>query len=300
MKRLFTLILAFAMALSLTACGGKTDNPGTPDNPPDNSTDNMHGEASPAPENTGPEVIPENAVTLYDGSYLDLDGEYASGTPCKALGGKTIDANRATVSFVFSIPQEDGSEEDVQFDMNVSSPTIFANIPAGVESARMNYMIKNGEYISANDYIEQIGLNMYEPGLYSFISLDMVGILVSTINSSGGPATPYDFQPYLFEIMEGQPMLRFDGVSVQTLDDFIGIYGDPAGVYASDKSSGAYVWKFAGAADVYMIIETNLSRNEIVRIWYARESEAFHEKVTAGGFFPSNIFDILTELGLYQ
>ena len=80
MKKLLSLMLALAMALSLAACGGKTETPPA-------STDNQSGTSEPA-ATTDPAVhltvvsagnTPDNAISKGYDKFAELVNEYSNG-----------------------------------------------------------------------------------------------------------------------------------------------------------------------------------------------------------------------------
>ena len=149
------------MLLTLSACGGKDtapDSQPTGTTPTEQATDSEPvANATDTPDDAVPDnAAPVNGIQLYDGSYLDLDGEYASGTPCRRMGGSGIAASDTTVSFMLNLgmnPHEEGYQEDViveslQRDVNVANDTPFVGIPAGEETCRYMTRLQDGiEYV---------------------------------------------------------------------------------------------------------------------------------------------------------
>ena len=319
------------MLLTLSACG---KDGGTPDSKPasaaptEQATDS--GPATDAPDEAAPgNAAPVNGIQLYDGSYLDLDGEYASGVPCRRMGGSEIAASDTTVSIIRNIgmdPNEDGYQEGViaenyQWDVNVSNPTPFVGIPAGAETCwyRNRAMEADIQYI--NDKTEEYksdGATLYEPGATSEIQVIFCGPenRLITANETSEPADIYHFSPIALRLSGGIRWGDYDddtsgkpggytcigGKAPHSFDDIIAAYGEPMGVYGTKESNITYVWKATGDADVYVLARYNAqAEHPGIDIYYIKDCEVSKSLIENGDFvnIPDNLYDILSELGLY-
>lgn len=329
-KKLIASLLAASMLLTLSACGGKdsgtpssaTDSEQTTDTRTDTPDETASDESAPG------NAAPVNGIQLYDGSYLDLDGEYASGVPCKRMGGSEIAASDTTVNFIWNMqmnPYEEGYQEGViaetyQWDVNVSSPTPFVGIPAGAETCwyRNRAMETDIQYI--NDKTEEYksdGATLYEPGATSEIQVIFCGPenRLITANETSEPADIYHFSPIVLRLSGGNNWGDYDddtsgkpggytcigGKAPHSFDDIITAYGEPMGVYGTKESNTTYVWKATGDADVYVLVTYNAQeKNPSITISYIKDCETFRSNIEEYGLdIPNNLYDILSELGLY-
>lgn len=330
-KKLIASLIAASMLLTLSACG---KDGGTPDSKPasaaptEQATDSEPSTDAPD-ETVADNATPVNGIELYDGSYLDLDGEYASGVPCKRMGGSEIAASDTTVNFIWNMqmdPYEEGYQEGViaetyQWDVNVSSPTPFVGIPAGAETCwyRNRAMETDIQYI--NDKTEDYkanGATLYEPGKTSEIQVIFCGPenRLITANETSEPADIYHFSPIALRLSGGIRWGDYDddtsgkpggytcigGKALHSFDDIITAYGEPMGVYGTKESNTTYVWKATGDADVYVLVTYNAQeKNPIITISYIKDCETFRSNIEEYGLdIPDNLYDILSELGLYE
>ena len=330
-KKLIASLLAASMLLTLSACG---KDGGTPDSKPasaaptEQATDS--GPATDAPDETvADNAAPVNGIELYDGSYLDLDGEYASGVPCKRMGGSEIAASDTTVNFIWNMqmdPYEEGYQEGViaetyQWDVNVSSPTPFVGIPAGAETCwyRNRAMEADIQYI--NDKTEDYkanGTTLMEPGETSEIQVIFCGPenRLITANETSEPVDIYHFSPIALRLSGGNNWGDYDddtsgkpggyacigGKALHSFDDIIAAYGEPMGVYGTKESNTTYVWKATGDADIYVLARYDAQeKNPDINIAYIKDCEVSKSLIENGDFvyIPDNLYDILSELGLY-
>lgn len=330
-KKLIASLLAASMLLTLSACG---KDGGTPDSKPasaaptEQATDSEPSTDAPD-ETVADNAAPVNGIELYDGSYLDLDGEYASGVPCRRMGGSEIAASDTTVNFIWHramSPNEEGYQEDTvaetyQWDVNVSSPTPFVGIPAGAETCwnRNRAMETDIQYI--NDKTEEYksdGAMLYEPGATSEIQVIFCGPenRLITANETSEPADIYHFSPIALRLSGGIRWGDYDddtsgkpggytcigGKAPHSFDDIIAAYGEPMGVYGTKESNTTYVWKATGDADVYVLVTYNAQeKNPSITISYIKDCETFRSNIEEYSLnIPDNLYDILSELGLYE
>ena len=228
-KKLIASLLAASMLLTLSACGGKDS--GTPDSKPasaaptEQATDS--GPATDAPDEAAPgNAAPVNGIQLYDGSYLDLDGEYASGVPCRRMGGSEIAASDTTVNIIQNIGmnslekdyQEDVITKTYSWDINLSSPTPFVGIPAGTETCwNMAAMLgldlhpsdfdwEDSGKTQADDAVskyEEGDVELSEPGKTggSMFGLGPFTGGLTTANETSEPIDRYHFTPIVLDIL---------------------------------------------------------------------------------------------------
>ena len=330
-KKLIASLLAASMLLTLSACG---KDGGTPDSKPasaaptEQATDSEPSTDAPD-ETVADNAAPVNGIELYDGSYLDLDGEYASGVPCRRMGGSEIAASDTTVNFIWHramSPNEEGYQEDTvaetyQWDVNVSSPTPFVGIPAGAETCwyRNRAMEPDIQYI--NDKTEEYksdGATLYEPGATSEIQVIFCGPenRLITANEPSDPADIYHFSPIVLRLSGGIRWGDYDddtsgkpggytcigGKAPHSFDDIIAAYGEPMGVYGTKESNTTYVWKATGDADIYVLARYDAQeKNPSITISYIKDCETFRSNIEEYSLdIPDNLYDILSELGLYE
>lgn len=331
-KKLIASLLAASMLLTLSACG---KDGGTPDSKPASAAPTEQATDSEPSTDAPDETVADNAalvngIELYDGSYLDLDGEYASGVPCKRMGGSEIAASDTTVSIIRNIgmdPNEDGYQEGViaenyQWDVNVSNPTPFVGIPAGAETCwyRNRAMEADIQYINekTEDY-KANGATLMEPGETNEILLGggFESVLI-TANETSEPADIYHFSPIALRLSGGNNWGDYDddtsgkpggytcigGKAPHSFDDIIAAYGEPMGVYGAKESNITYVWKATGDADVYVLAKYNAqAEHPGIDICYIKNCEASRSWLTGANNYssaPDNLYDILSELGLYE
>lgn len=331
-KKLIASLLAASMLLTLSACGGKDNSTPTSATDSEQTADTRTDSepATDAPDETAAgNAAPVNGIQLYDGSYLDLDGEYASGVPCKRMGGSEIAASDTTVNFIWNMqmdPYEEGYQEGViaetyQWDVNVSGPTPFVGIPAGAETCwyRNRAMEADIQYI--NDKTEEYksdGATLYEPGATSEIQVIFCGPenRLITANETSEPADIYHFSPIALRLSGGIRWGDYDddtsgkpggytcigGKAPHSFDDIIAAYGEPMGVYGTKESNTTYVWKATGDADVYVLARYDAQeKNPSITISYIKDCETFRSNIEEYSLdIPDNLYDILSELGLYE
>lgn len=323
-KKLIASFIAASMLLVLSACGGKDpapDSQPTGTAPTEQASDSEPvADAPDTPDDAVPDnAAPVNGIQLYDGSYLDLDGEYASGTPCRRMGGSGIAVSDTTVSSIRNLGGE-SSEKGVvtktyQWDANVTSPTPFVGIPAGEETC-WNWMMATSDEeiadIKTEEYKADGGVSL-EPGETSHIPIHDGAITVA--NETGEPADRYYSTPIMISIFKGGGVweresvdtdapgeyISIGGIPLQSFDDIITAYGEPMGVYGAKASDVTYVWKAADDADVYVLAQYD-AQSDIpsINISYIRDCEASRSYIADNGSIPGNLYDILSELGLYS
>lgn len=342
-QKLIASLLAASMLLTLSACGGKDNSTPTSATDSEQTADTRTDSepATDAPDETvADNAAPVNGIQLYDGSYLDLDGEYASGVPCRRMGGSEIAASDTTVNFIWNrpmSPNEEGYQEGViaetyQWDINVTSPTPFMGIPAGAETCWNIAATRNedvpyemgNERTTADDKASQYetdGSELYEPGetsntgSFQFSALN--GILI-TANETSEPIDRYHFSPIALQLFGGNSWEDYDddtsgkpggytcigGKAPHSFDDIIASYGEPMGVYGTKESNTTYVWKATGDADVYVLAKYNAqAEHPSITISYIKDCETFKSNIEEYPLdtldIPNNLYDILSELGLY-
>ncbi len=332
-KKLIASLLAASMLLTLSACG---KDGGTPDSKPasaaptEQTTDS--GPATDAPDEAVTDnAAPVNGIQLYNGSYLDLDGEYASGVPCRRMGGSEIAASDTTVSAIYNIgmnPNEGNYQKDViaetyQWDINVTNSTPFIGIPAGAETYwTWNMTTATGFDIAyANEKTEEYkanGAELKEPGETGLIMVPAgrLGCDITTANETSEPIDKYHFSPIIFCMYGSQGWENHDDDTsgkpggyacigdkvLHNFDDIIAAYGEPMGVYGTKESNITYVWKATGDADVYVLARYNAqAEHPGIDIYYIKDCEVSKSLIENGDFvnIPDNLYDILSELGLY-
>lgn len=332
-KKLIASFIAASMLLVLSACGGKDpapDSQPTGTTPTEQASDSEPVANAPdTPDDAVPDnAAPVNGIQLYDGSYLDLDGEYASGTPCRRMGGSGIAASDTTVSFIGNIgmnPYEEDYQEGViaesyQWDVNVTNDTPFVGIPAGEETCWNRNRIMEIDIQYVNDKTEDYkvgGARLMEPGATNQISLPfntIDGYLV-TVNETSEPADIHHFSPIILIMSGGNEWENYDddtsgksgryicigGKAPHSFDDIITAYGEPMGVYGTKASDVTYVWKATGDTDVYVLVTYNAqTNNPSIHLNYIRDCEASRSYIADNGSIPGNLYDILSELGLYS
>lgn len=329
-KKLIASFIAASMLLTLSACGGK--DPAPDSQPTGTAPTEQASDSEPVvdtqdtPDDAAPDnAAPVNGIQLYDGSYLDLDGEYASGTPCRRMGGSGIAVSDTTVSFIRNMegyPFDEGYQEGIvvktyQWDANVTSPTPFVGIPAGEETCWNWQMAEsNEEYADSKteEYKVDGGVSL-EPGKTSHITLpgSESGVIVIA-NETSEPADKYYCTPIMLSMYgssgwENNPVdtdapgtyICIGGSPLQSFNDIITAYGEPMGVYGKDAYDTTYVWKATGDADVYVLAQYNAqSDSSGICISYIRDCEASRSYIASDSNIPDNLYDILSELGLYS
>ena len=332
-KKLIASLLAASVLLTLSACGGKDpapDSQPTGTAPTEQASDSEPvADTQDAPDDAASDnAAPVNGIQLYDGSYLDLDGEYASGTPCRRMGGSGIAASDTTVSFMLNLgmnPHEEGYQEDViveslQRDVNVANDTPFVGIPAGEETCRYMTRLQDGiEYVDekTEDY-KTNGAKLMEPGKTDTISWDLNDYTLIIANETSEPIDRYHFSPIILRISRsygwedydddtsGKPGSYFciGGNAPHSFDDIIAAYGEPMGVYGKKEHDVTYVWKATGDTDVYVLVTYNAQADtSSLQICYIKDCEASKSWMAGSNNhsnIPDNLYDILSELGLYN
>lgn len=325
MKRLLALAMAFAMALTLAACGSKDNTqqniPSGPSQimPADENLPEGPSDAGEPVESSEPGSIstepPENAIMLYNGSYIDPDADYPCGVPYTAISGRTIELPSTEIVKEISRPRfdEKGMRVLDSEDRYVSvSETVTLTFGTGTIMAE-----EEAETIASYTGVKS------EPA-YGLVSSEMQpgeqnrGILGSYIqayllNETNESLALYKCTPLALLVtpmsgvsLEGEPiigLLSIDGNSVSSVEDIIATYGEPTAAWANGYSAynTYYLWAFTnGTGNPNFFLAAKPTENELL-MYYCKSEAPLDENAGISNLYyvHETAMTILSDMDLY-